>query len=324
MKIIITGGAGMIGSNLIDLLSNEKHEIFVIDNLWRGKYENISDKIIKKNFFNKDLANKKDVDYLINNKNLKEADVFIHLADIVAGIDYVFKNELDIYRVNNLINTNSFMLAQHLGIKKIIYAGTACSFPQEKQQSLESKLFDTDLFPSNPESGYGWSKLMGQLELEYMVQSRLINSGITLMFHNVYGPYCEFKSNRAQFIPATIYKLLNSNKNISVWGSGNQGRSFVYSKDIAYSIFRAINIDYNGYKMCQISDNKCYSIKEIVELLIKISGKNVSVEYDLTKPEGDKGRYGDIESAKLFLDWEVNTSIYEGLKETYDYIRKSL
>ena len=113
-------------------------------------------------------------------------------------------------------------------------------FPQEKQGSLDSKLNDIDLFPANPESGYGWSKLVGQMELEYMVKSKLIDCGITLMFHNVYGPYCEFGSDRDQFIPATIYKLINSQDTISVWGSGNQGRSFVYSEDILKSIYQAV------------------------------------------------------------------------------------
>ena len=324
MKIIITGGAGMSGSNLIKLLHEKKYDLFVIDNLWRGKLENISDKISDKNFFNKDLSKISDINFLSNIDSLKGADILIHLADIVAGIDYVFKNEYDIFKINNLINTNTFFLSEKLGIKKVIYAGTACSFPQEKQGSLDSKLNDIDLFPANPESGYGWSKLVGQMELEYMVKSKLIDCGITLMFHNVYGPYCEFGSDRDQFIPATIYKLINSQDTISVWGSGNQGRSFVYSEDIAKSIYQAVIKNFEGYKMCQISDYRCYSIKEIVERLIKIHNKNVSIEFDLTKPEGDKGRYGEIKTAQDFLDWNAETSIDVGLKKTYDFIKDRL
>lgn len=324
MKIIITGGAGMIGSILCKKLSEDNHEIYVIDNLFRGKFNYIENYVDKEKFFKSDLSNENEINKLLELDFLQGADVFIHLADIVAGISYVFDNEFEIFRINNLINTNAFYLAKKLDIKKIIYAGTACSFPKEKQISLDSKLDDKDLFPSHPESGYGWSKLIGQLELEYMVKNNFLNQGISLMFHNVYGPNCDFDLNTSQFIPATINKILSGNDNLVVWGSGAQGRSFVYVDDIVDALLFAINYKNKGYYYGQVSSDRCVSIKEIVNHLVEISGKKINISFDKSKPEGDKGRYGYSEFVNEELGWKTKTDLKIGLKKTYQFIKDKI
>ena len=162
MKICITGGAGMIGSTLIRKLIQMNHEIVVIDNLWRGKLDNLSSIAsfnIDNSFFNIDLSKTENIDEVTS--IFLSCDAVIHLADIVAGIGYVFNNQYEIFRINNLINTNVFNSCAQAGVKKILYAGTACSFPKTMQMSLDSILKEDDLFPSYPESAYGWSKLMG-------------------------------------------------------------------------------------------------------------------------------------------------------------------
>ena len=93
MKIIVSGGAGMIGSSLCKSLSKLNHQIYVIDNLFRGNYDYIKDYVSNKNFFNCDLSKHEEIEKLSKIDEIKNADLFIHLADIVAGISYVFDNE---------------------------------------------------------------------------------------------------------------------------------------------------------------------------------------------------------------------------------------
>ena len=166
MKILVTGGCGMIGSNLVKRLVKEGNDVYVIDNLWRGKLEYLYDETsnpvidLDSHFFNIDLATEYDCDRIIHNM-----DYVIHLADIVAGIDYVFGNQGELFRLNNLINTHVFHSVRKAGkerIKGLIYVGTACSFPLNRQNSLDViPLREEELFPAMPESAYGWSKLMG-------------------------------------------------------------------------------------------------------------------------------------------------------------------
>ena len=231
MKILITGGAGLIGSNLAKHLKKKNNDVYVVDNLWRGKLENLEENgkfaiNLENNFFEKDLTN-----YSNCLEVTKNIDMVIHLADIVAGINFVFGNELFVFRQNLLINSNILEASINNKVKKFLYVGTACSYPLEKQNTIGSKpLKESDIYPANPESGYGWSKLMGEYELELATKLNKIEGG-TIRLHNVYGPPCEISEEKSQVIPALIRKLL-LNEEFIVWGSGKQRRAFLYVDDV--------------------------------------------------------------------------------------------
>lgn len=238
-KIIVTGGAGMIGSNLVKKLVELNHEVLVIDNLWRGKLEYLSlpdtgeaciD--LKKQFFDIDLS--KEIDDI---EPFMGTDYIIHLADVVAGIDYVFNNQLSLFRQNLLINSNTIELAKRLRVKGFLYAGTACSFPEELQNSFEySLLREDDLYPAHPESAYGWSKLMGVYETTLLENESDIQT-LSLLFHNVYGAPCDYSEERSQVIPSLIRKAVQfPNNDFVVWGSGKQGRAFLHIDDVVDAI----------------------------------------------------------------------------------------
>ena len=283
----------MIGSNLTKRLVKEGNEIYIIDNLWRGKLEYLNDENgqpvidLDTHFFNRDLAIPGTCDDI-----LPRVDYVIHLADIVAGIDYVFNNQGDLFRQNNLINSNVIHSCRQAGksqIKGFLYVGTACSFPLTRQNSLDViPLKEEELFPALPESAYGWSKLMGQTEVSFMEKETGIPC-CTLMFHNVYGSPCDY-GERSQVIPALIRKAINyPNEPFIVWGSGLQGRAFIHVNDIVDAICLALQKGW-GHGHIQIGPSVCTSIKEIAETVVAISGKEINIQYDTTKPEGDKAR----------------------------------
>jgi GDP-D-mannose 3',5'-epimerase len=326
MKVCITGGAGMIGSTLLTKLVALGNDVIVIDNLWRGKKENI-DSVpnwdYNKFLFNIDLSDPTNENLIIN--AIQSCDVVIHLADIVAGIGYVFNNQYEIFKVNNQINSNLFSACAKSGIKKIIYAGTACSFPKDLQMSLTAVLKEDQLFPAEPESAYGWSKLMGTLELQYMAEKFNIDV-TTLMLHNVYGPNCDLDPKRSQVIPSIIKKMieLNPGEVLQVWGSGNQGRAFIHVDDIANAFILALNKT-DLPKIIQIGPSYCTSIKELVlTLKDKILKKDIEIFYDTTKPEGDLGRCADYSLANKTLGWEPLVNLENGLMSTTNWIEKQL
>ncbi|GHT01229.1 NAD-dependent dehydratase [Bacteroidia bacterium] len=328
-KILVTGGCGMIGSNLVKRLVKEGNDVYVIDNLWRGKLEYLNDDTtgqpvidLNTHFFNINLEEQGKADDVISSG----IEYVVHLADIVAGIDYVFGNQGDLFRVNNLINTNVFSAVRKAGKEKIkgsIYVGTACSFPLTRQNSLDViPLREEELFPALPESAYGWSKLMGQLEIGFLEKETGIPC-CTLMFHNVYGSPCDFGA-RSQVIPALIRKAVNyPNEPFNVWGSGEQGRAFIHVDDVVNALCLALDKGW-GHDWIQIGPSECTSIKEIAETVVKISGKNIDVFYDTTKPEGDKARSADFSKAKAILGWEPKVDLKIGLKEQYSWVEKQI
>ena len=326
-SIMVTGGCGMIGSNLVKRLAKSGWDVYVADNLWRGRLENLNGPDgqpvidLATRFFQLDLAQPGTAEQVIG-----RTDYVVHLADIVAGIDYVFANQGELFRVNNLINSNVFAAARKAGparLRGLLYVGTVCSFPLTRQNTVDAPpLREEELFPAWPESAYGWSKLTGQLELGYLEKETGIPC-CTLMFHNVYGTPTDF-GPRSQVIPALIRKAVRwPAEPFVVWGSGTQGRAFVYVDDVVDAICRALDRGW-GRGWIQIGPGECTSIREIAEAVVRISGKPIPIVFDTSKPEGDKARCADYTKARTVLGWQPRTALEDGLRSCYDWIAAQL
>lgn len=149
----------------------------------------------------------------------------------MAGIDYVFSNEASLFRTNVLINSNVLTACVRNKITNYIYVGTACSFPKSLQmvETGVVTLHESQTYPAEPESSYGWSKLMGEYEAELAHRSGKINVGL-LRLHNVYGPGTPY-IERAQALPALCRKAIRGEP-YQVYGSGLQYRDFLYIDDV--------------------------------------------------------------------------------------------
>jgi nucleoside-diphosphate-sugar epimerase len=319
-KVLVTGGAGHIGSALTTRLVSEGAKVVVADNLWRGSKEYLLDRQGKpvidfeKNFFEVDLREYKNCENV-----MKDVDTVFHLADVVAGITYVFDNQAFVYRANAMINSNVFESASKSKVERLVYVGAACAYPHFKQNDPNQPLFkEEDMYPAQPESAYGWSKLMGEYECDLYSKSGQMNAAV-LRLHNVYGPHSDLSPERSQVIPATIRKAIRYPKErFVIWGNGNQNRSFVYVEDVVDALMLAIEKGLNKGPI-QIGTDKKTTINELADIIIKISGKKIVKEHDLTKPVGDMGRAADATLAKVLLGWQPRISLEEGLTRTYEW-----
>jgi len=324
--VLITGGAGMIGSNLVKrLVQDDTCEVRVADSLWRGKREYLDNGKGKpvidmaRSFFEHDLCNP-----AACRAAVKGIDEVYHLADVVAGIKYVFANQIEVFHDNALIDTNMLKAASQAGVKRFLYVGTACSYPKKMQYGVEAPpLVEEDIIPAEPESAYGWSKLFAELQTQLYGQETEMQTGV-LRLHNVYGTPTDFSADKSQVIPSLIVKAVRyPTEPFIVWGSGVQGRSFVHVKDVvdALVLMMAGGL---GNGAIQIGTNYCTSIRQIAETIVEISRKNIDIQYDLTKPEGDKGRCGDCSKAKKVLGWHPRVELKDGLTELYSWIQDRL
>jgi len=324
MKCMVTGGAGLIGSNLVRKLASYGHEVVVIDNLWRGTLDNLTGidgytPVSGKNFHQCDLAN-----FDASASFFAGVDTVFHLADIVAGIRFVFGNEPFVFRSNLLINSNTLTAAIEAKARRFIYVGTACSYPAAKQSFLNPPaLKEEDAYPADPESGYGWSKLMGEYECELAHRYKLIETGI-LRLHNVYGGPTDISPERSQVIPALCRKAINfPSEEFVVWGSGTQRRSFIHVDDVVDAIL-LLSEKGIGAGAIQVGASESTSIKEIAEKVVKISGKKIDIAFDLSKPEGDKDRSPDLSKARNILGWKQVVTLDQGLERTYEWCERKL
>jgi GDP-D-mannose 3', 5'-epimerase len=324
LKILVTGGAGLIGSNVVKRFLNLGHEVHIADNLWRGKllnlYENGHPIInLDSNFHKVDLQN-------YNNcvEVSKNIDVVVHLADIVAGINFVFSNELFLYRANIVMNSNMLDAAILNNVKKYLYVGTACSYPEKMQSELNPPPFkEEDAYPASPESAYGWSKLMGEYECELAQKEGKIETGV-LRLHNVYGPPCEMSPEKSQVIPSLCRKVIKfPEEDFVVWGSGEQRRAFLYVDDVVDAIEAMLEKGMNN-GVIQIGPSESNSIADIAKKIVALSGKNINIHFDKSKPEGDKDRSANSSKAQKIIGWKQKILIDEGLSLTYQWAFENL
>ena len=324
-RIIIAGGAGFIGSTLAERLATAGKRITVVDNLWRGRLSNLSDSS-GRDYINLDedfvLADLTDSD--VCRAILKDADLVYHLADIVAGIGFVFGNESYVFRQNVVMNSNVIAACVENEVPALVYVGTACSYPRELQTHYSvSTLTEDQVYPAHPESAYGWSKIMGEYEATLAHDNFGLNVGL-LRLHNVYGPRSTFDPAVSQVVPALIRKaLLYPSEPFEVWGSGRQYRDFVFVDDVVEALIALPDYGMNKGAI-QVATGEPVSVRELAEAVVGISGKPIRPTYDTTRPEGDLGRVGDWARAKAILGWSPKTDLHTGLRRTYDWVADQL
>jgi len=312
----------MIGSCLVKRLASLGHSVAVVDNLWRGRKEYLLDESgepvidLERQLHVHDLTIPGQLVTLLDGM-----DFVYHLADIVAGIGFVFNNQGAIFRQNLLINSNVVDSIRRHPVKGYVYVGTACSFPKDRQYGVEAPpLKEEDIYPANPESAYGWSKLMGEYEALLMEEETGIPVSI-LSLHNVYGTPCDFSETSSQVIPSLIRKAVRyPEEEFVVWGSGAQGRAFVHTRDIVDALVATLPRGL-GQGVIQIGPDSCSSIRQVAETIVEASGKDIKISYDTSRPEGDRGRCADYSKARRILGWQPKVDLDTGIDETYHWIQ---
>lgn len=301
-KVLITGVAGFIGSNLSERLLSEGYVVIGLDNLSQGLEEQIPKGVI---FHNADIRSK---------------DIY----PIFEGVDTVFhfsaKNSIyDCQQdpiatadINVTGTVNVFMAASKAKVRKVIYAETSAIYEG-------SKIFPTPEEDEHPESFYASSKLA----TKYFAQSfqKFHNLPmVALRYFNVYGPKQDFRRTIPPLMSGIIIKLSKGERPV-IYGDGSKRRDFVYIDDVNDFHLLCMNDDRTNGKTFNIGGGKNYSVMEIYEQVAKILGTNIQPEFK-EEVEGEaQENLGDISKAKA-LGWQPKTTLEEGLKKSVEYIRK--
>jgi len=314
----VTGGAGFIGSHLARRLVDEGREVVVADDFSRGSVRNLLDSGVRIECPKIDLRN-----YGRALGVVEGAGVVYHLAARVGSVEYLHGSELAELRTlqdNLVIDVNVFRACVEAGVEKIIYASSVSVYPIDMQQKPGVVLSEDDLSYYNPEGGYGYAKLLGEIQLGWM---RDMDIGIARIF-TAYGP-SEPLDETAHVVPALIRKaVMYPEEGFVVWGSGDQTRSFMYVSDCVEALIRLEEKASNPPIIVNVGSDEEVLIKVIAEKIVEMSGKGIEIRYDLTKPVGPVSRTANIRRAKALLGWQPRVSLDEGLKRTYLWAEKRL
>lgn len=302
MKVLITGGAGFIGSHVAELFCNEGHDVTVIDDLSFG-YVKFVDKRAK--FINASLSDRK-----LLNKLLKGIDIVVHLA-ASSIIRYSFEDPVGYYQ-NNVINGLNLLEAMRENkVSKIIFSSSASVYGEP----IRIPVKESD--PTNPITVYGSSKLAFEKALEVYYRNFHIES-VSLRYYNVYGPRDEQKpATRA--IPMWTRDILNG-RPIEWYWKGKQVRDYIYVEDVAKAHLAVLPL--RGCNIFNIGSGSGILMKNVLVNFEKILGRKLKTK-DLGERPGDPMKLvADISKIKKIINWEPRVGLEEGLRKTYNYFRE--
>lgn len=304
-KILITGGAGFIGSHIIEVLQKENCEITVLDNLHTGLKENVPERV---RLIELDIRDKGVIDIF----EQYQFDVVLHLAGqtmVNVSVDDPFYDA----DVNIMGTVNILESCRKTGVKRIIFSSTAATYGNIEEVPIREE------FSVNPLSFYGLSKLTVEKYLK-LYHDLYGLEYVILRYANVYG---ERQGDGGEGGVISIFtKKIAKDESFVIHGDGKQTRDFVYAGDVARANWYAANTKYCN-TIYNVSTNSETSIRELVDLLESASGKTIDRQYG-ERREGDIYR-SVLDNSKIVtnLNWRPMINLQEGLKRTYDYFVKS-
>jgi len=322
-RVLITGGAGFIGSHLTKRLVKEGYDVTVIDNLERGKSEFLEEVKSDIKLVYYDLTNYNQVAHLF-----KDKDIVIHLASKVGGIGTYLSKPYEVMTANMKMDSNVLRGIIENKITKYFYASSAHIYPKELQTIADSPMIkESDAYPANPELTYGWAKLIGEKAIEsVVVEYDWLNVAIA-RFIGIYGPNQDFQLETGSVIPVFSHRGVKYPEvPFRIWGTGTETRSYCFIEDALDCIQKMVDAldekqlvgPYNVGKgeRCTISD--------IANTVVEISGKDINIEWDTTKNTVIWGQWCDCSLVKEELGWEAQTSLRDGLTIVYNNIKNRI
>ena len=314
VRVLVTGAGGFIGHHLTNYLVDRGYWVRGVD-IKEPEYESTR----AHEFLLADLSQ---ADNCL--KATRDVDQVYGLAANMGGIGFIENNKAVIVRDNTFINLHTIEAARINGVKRYLYTSSACIYPGYKQKETDvTPLKESDAYPADAEDGYGWEKLYMERVCRHYTEDFGLDTRV-VRFHNIFGPLGTYDGGREKS-PAAICRkiaLAKDGDDIEVWGDGEQTRSYCYIDDCVEGIYRLMQSDHR--EPINLGQDRMISINELVDMVAKIAGKRIGKQYDLTKPQGVRGRNSDNTRLREVLHWEPTISLEDGLERTYQWIAGEL
>jgi nucleoside-diphosphate-sugar epimerase len=310
MKVLITGGGGFLGSNLVKFLSerSEVHEIFSVgfSQLKRPEFP-------KERYYALDLRNREFCGLFFYQTR---PDWVFDFASVVGGFEFNNSQSALILHDATMMNLNVLDCVKEYGVKKFLFASTACVYPKEA-----NFLKEESAYPINPENYYGLQKIF----MENVIAEYAKSYGFEVYLarlQNVYGPYIQFEGYRAKGLADICRKMMLADKSVVLKGDGRQVRDYTYSEDAMEGIWKLAHTDF--HKPLNICSGKAVTIHEYATTIMKVLGKKLEIGYDHQIGKGVFRRMSSNQLAKKVIDWEPSTPLEAGIRKMVDWMEKEM
>lgn len=309
MNILISGGAGFLGSHVVDSLVEKSHRIFVLDNLLTGDTKNIHQHIESNRveFLNYDVQNHIEIS--------EDLDVVMHLASAASPKAYT-QFPINTLKAGSIGTINTLGLAKN---KKAKYLITSTSeIYGDPKESPQKETYWGNVNPIGPRSMYDEAKRFSEACVTSYNNIHKLNTRIVRLF-NTYGP--RMKLNDGRVVTNFIYQALK-NENITVYGDGTQTRSFCFATDTVKGIIKAL--DSNSGEVFNIGNPQEITVNELAETIIKLTNSSSKIEFKELPIDDPLKRKPDITKARELLDWQPKVGLEEGLLETINWVNSQI
>ena len=300
MRILVTGGSGFLGRHIIEAAQEAGHQVF---------YPRSAE-------FN--LMTMEGVDkYMAGiRQRYGGIDVIIHGAAYYGGIGIIQTEPATVFNRNCQMGLNVFEIARKHHVKKVMPIGSACSYPGHLEGDLKEEQFWEGKLHDSVEA-YGFSKkLLFVAQRAYYKQFGIESNHLVLT--NLYGPHDVFTEYRSHVLSALIKKFTDAKEKVTLWGDGSPIREFLYVKDAAQAIVRAVPLPHDPEPV-NIGTGVGTSIYELAETIADFTEFKGIIEWDRSKPNGMKRKVLSVTKMKDKLGWNPSYSLRDGLKETINW-----
>jgi len=310
-KVVVTGGAGFIGSYMIPQLLELGAHVTIAHAFSNGKLKYL--KAYRDQIINKET----DLTIYRNClKVLEHADIVINLAAKNTGIEYDAGHEHEMFTDNMLLQIQPLKAAAEVGVPYFLQVSSAVVYPRK---SGIIRIDDVDGNPELSKSGYAYAKLMGEKLAMWYAKNTAMKVAIVRP-NNAYGPHDEASIITLHVIPALIKKVLRGDNPVTMFGSGKQKRQFIHAYDFSRALLYVLSKKASHTPLpINVASEDEYTINEVYKKIGEALGEKRPVVHDLSMPEGPRRRYLDI-SELLKIGWRQQVPFDIGMKETVDFM----
>lgn len=308
MYILVLGAGGFIGSHLIEKLISNGHIVYGVDLKYSEFRNSSATKFI--------IGDLRDLQFVKSIFAMQKYDRVYQLAANMGGATYINcgDHDADVMSDSVTININIAKCCVEFKTKRLFFSSSACVYSRGTTNSANCK--EEDAYPSHPDNEYGWEKLFSErmyksFEKQYGLEIRIAR------FHSIVGEYSTWTGGKEKAHSALIRKVIMNNEVIEVIGNGNQVRTFLHVSDCIQGIIELM--ESNCKEIVNIGSDETITINEYIEMLLKISGKKLSIKY-VDGPTGIQTRLCDLTKVKNCIRWKPSVSLEEATRKTYNWI----
>jgi GDP-L-fucose synthase len=310
-KVLVTGGAGFIGSHVVEMLVEQGALVTVAEIPASRNLANLRGILKKIDMIEGDLR-----ELGICVEACRGNQVILNLVARVGGIKFSREHPAVMFRDNILVSTNMIEAARLSNVERFLVVSSACVYRRDCSiPTPESEGFIGVPEPTN--DGYGWAKRMAEFQADTYRREFGLKAAIVRPY-NTYGPRDHFSVNEGHVIAALIKRIFDGENPLKVWGDGEQTRSFLYVTDLARGIILAAE----KYAVCDpvnLGSDEEIRIKDLVELVVRLSGKKIDVEFVPSELKGQPRRRCDVSRAREKIGFVALVGLEEGVKKTIDW-----